>query len=94
MIEWKPIETAPKTPDEVIAAYGDRFEWRILIGRGDEPTENPHAVIAGCVAVAMLVDGEWLALNDNEIAEDYGRYSEVVGATHWALMPAPPKENK
>jgi hypothetical protein len=76
---------------DIMSLYGNGYEYRVLIGRKDEPTENPHAVLLGCVSVAELIDGKWMSINDDEMAECFGRYSEIIEPTHWMPLPEPPK---
>jgi hypothetical protein len=92
-MKWLPIESAPKSLEEVMAVYGPgRIHMTVLIGRANGPTDG-FRYTPGYVAECSLLDGRWVSPTDpqlREIAGD-GGYTELVGATHWMPLPEPPE---
>lgn len=95
-IEWHPIETVPKTLEEVFNLYTARnpndFNTHLLIARANELRGNDE--LGGCVAECELTpEGKWGYSTSARVSELFGHgpsYSYIHNPTHWALLPSPP----
>lgn len=75
---WMPIETAPKTGEEIQVAMPTNYGWRIDIARWclDKFSKKPRP---------YWVTNHW---------SDRTSYDRAQQPTHWRPMPAPPAEGE
>lgn len=92
-MKWQPIETAPRSVEEIASLYPSGVEQTVLIGRASESCLDGVGVISGAVAECTLTDGKWCYPLPPDLRRMMGReYGELVKPTHWMPLPAAPTQ--
>ena len=77
MMEWQPIETAPRDGSWFLIWIGDRFE----VGQYDPLIRDSYELVC---------DG--LYKRKSDIIFEWHGFSNFHLATHWMPLPSPPRE--
>jgi hypothetical protein len=91
MMQWRPIETAPKTLAELKEVYGDRLALTVLVGRVTRPCDDGIGTIEGCVMEAEYREGKWMRPTTPDFVEWLGPWTEMADPTHWMPLPDYPE---
>ena len=88
MMEWQPIETAPKDGAEIILCRGKRVTCGAWVEEDEETMSEYHSngTYLGEYPTGKIYPAYWMSQD--------GGFTDEEPPTHWMALPEPPKVNK